>query len=125
MTCRHSERWVFTLDQEFTWQSGFPVSKDLAFRDKKGVIRLILRQPDLITVTKDYAWDGCTPKFCFLDVNFGTPDGVIDSRTKQPKTYYASLVTTRCISSCWTGCRSVARRPTPLSDASWPRRASR
>ncbi len=90
--CKNSERWVFTLAQDFTWHSGLPVSEDLAFRDKTGVVRLILRRPDAITVTKGYAWDGCTPKVCLLDVNFGTPDGVIDSRTKQPKTYYASLV---------------------------------
>lgn len=90
--CKNSERWVFTLAQDFTWHSGIPVSEDLAFKDRAGVVRLILRQPDVVTVTQGYSWDGCTPKVCFLDVNFGTPDGVIDSRTKQPKTYYASLV---------------------------------
>jgi hypothetical protein len=90
--CKDSLRWVFTLAHDFTWHSGFQIPEDLTFRDKAGQIRLILRRPDAITVTKDYAWDGCTPKVCFLDLNFGTPDGVVDSRTKQPKTYYASLV---------------------------------
>jgi hypothetical protein len=90
--CKNSERWVFTLPEDFTWHSGHPVPEDLAFEDKTGVVRLILRRPDEITVTRGYAWDGCTPKICVLDVTFGTPDGVIDSRTKRPKTYYASLV---------------------------------
>ena len=38
-----------------------------------------------------YAWDGCSPKFAFLDQVVGTPDGVIDPATEQRKTYYASL----------------------------------
>jgi len=39
-----------------------------------------------------YAWDGCSPKFAFLDLVIGTPDGVIDEKTEKPKTYYASMV---------------------------------
>src|SRR5436309_14115393 len=62
------------------------------FRDKTGAVRLILRQSGRITVTRRYAWDGCSPKVCVFDILLGTPDGVVDSTTKQPKTYYASLV---------------------------------
>jgi hypothetical protein len=90
--CRNSERWVFTLPQEFAWDSDLAVPEDLAFRDKGGVVRLILRRPNRILITPGYAWDGCSPKVCILDVLLGTPDGVVDSTTKQPKTYYASLV---------------------------------
>ena len=43
-------------------------------------------------MSADYAWDGCTPKFCLLDVLLGVPDGAVDSRTGKVKTYYASLV---------------------------------
>jgi len=40
-----------------------------------------------------YAWDGCTPKWSFLNlIIIGTPDGHIDYRTMKPYTYYASLV---------------------------------
>jgi len=44
-----------------------------------------------IIIPKGYAWDGCTPKFTFLDLVFGTPDGAIGKHGK-PKTYYASMV---------------------------------
>lgn len=39
-----------------------------------------------------YAWDGCSPKFFFFDVYFGTPDGIADRETRKPLTYYASLI---------------------------------
>ncbi len=36
------------------------------------------RQPSTIIVAKGYRWDGCSPKFHFLDLFwFGTPDGII------------------------------------------------
>ena len=90
--CKNSERWVFTLAKPFLWDAGPPVAEDSAFQDKTGTIRLMLRKPNTIIVTEGYAWDGCSPKFCVFDISVGTPDGVVDSTTKQPKTYYASLV---------------------------------
>ena len=45
------------------------------------------------TYLQGYAWDGCTPKFNFLDLLIiGTPDGIEDITTGLPKTYYASLI---------------------------------
>ncbi len=38
-----------------------------------------------------YAWDGCSPKFNFTDLCFGTPDGRLDWDTEKPITYFASL----------------------------------
>jgi hypothetical protein len=90
--CENSERWVFTLAEPFIWHHAPPVAEDAAFQDKTGVTRLILQRPSTVIVTEGYAWDGCTPKVCVFDVLVGTPDGVIDSRTKQPKAYHASLV---------------------------------
>lgn len=90
--CKNSERWVFTLPHDFSWESGLPVAADWAFRDKTGTVRLIVRRSGTVTVTQRYAWDGCSPKVCVFDVLLGTPDGVVASTTKQPKTYYASLV---------------------------------
>ena len=39
-----------------------------------------------------YAWDGCSPKFKFKDLYFGTAESVLNHTTGQSKTYYASLV---------------------------------
>lgn len=90
--CKNSEKWVFVLDKDFSWQSGFHLAEDCAFQDKTGTTRLILKTNGIIVVKKEYAWDGCTPKICVFDVLVGIPDGVVDSRTKKPKTFYASLV---------------------------------
>jgi Protein of unknown function (DUF1353) len=90
--CRDAERWVFTLPVEFRWESGLASPQDLAFHDKTGVVRLIVRRTGEVEIPSAYAWDGCSPKFCVFDLVVGTPDGVVDSRTKQRKTYYASLV---------------------------------
>jgi hypothetical protein len=38
-----------------------------------------------------YAWDGCSPKWHWLDLIWGTPDGKLDCRTDKPITYYASM----------------------------------
>ena len=43
------------------------------------------------TKKRPYAWDGCTPKFAFLDIVFGTPDGIVNPLTGKPKTYLASM----------------------------------
>lgn len=92
MFCSKHENWVFTLDEDFVWKSNLKVPRNFNFHDKKGHIRLKLRKPNLVIVTKKYSWDGCTPKFYLFDILLGTPDGVIDSGTKKPKTFYASLV---------------------------------
>lgn len=39
-----------------------------------------------------YAWDGCSPKWNFIDLIFGTPDGRFDSTTDKQITYYASMI---------------------------------
>jgi hypothetical protein len=90
--CKNSENWVFTLPADFTWESGVASPEDLGFRDKSGTLRLILRKSGTVIVPASYAWDGCSPKVCVFDIVIGTPDGVVDSGTKRPKTYYASLV---------------------------------
>ena len=92
MFCEDSVRWLYRLEENFSWESGLSISQDYAFKDKTGVVRLILESGGRITVTRDYAWNGCSPKFCFFDLLFGTPDGVVHAQTGKPKTYYASLV---------------------------------
>lgn len=39
-----------------------------------------------------YAWDGCSPKFLFMDLLIGTPDGALLEKTRVPITWFASLV---------------------------------
>ena len=44
-----------------------------------------------MVISKDYAWDGCSPKFTFLGLfSFGTPDGI--SYLGYPWLYHPSLV---------------------------------
>ena len=90
--CRNSVPWLYVLEQNFVWDSGLAIAEDFAFKDKDGTVRLILEKGGRITVTRGYAWNGCSPKICLFDIVFGTPEGVVDSRTARPKTYYASLV---------------------------------
>jgi hypothetical protein len=92
MMGRSSVKWLYELPVDFRWQSRLSFEEDSAFEDKQGVRRLEVRQNGEITVLAGYAWDGCTPKVCVLDLLIGVPDGVVDSRTKRPRTYYASLV---------------------------------
>jgi hypothetical protein len=83
---------MYRLEHGHSWQSPFRVDRDWAFQDGKGHTRLVITAEGIISVTGGYAWDGCTPKMCFLDLVIGTPDGVVFLATGQPKTYYASLV---------------------------------
>jgi hypothetical protein len=84
--------WIYKLPRNHSWQSPYHFDRDWAFQDKKGRTRLVIAAEGLITVTRGYSWDGCTPKFYLLDLVFGTPDGAVYLGTGRPKTYYASLV---------------------------------
>ncbi len=44
------------------------------------------------THARGYAWDGCSPKMKIGDIYFGTSEAVLNDATRQPKTYYASLI---------------------------------
>ena len=92
MACKDTVRWLYRLDDDVTWPSPFRIDRDAAFQDSSGRTRLVITTDGRITVTKGYAWDGCTPKFCALDILFGTPDGAVAAATGRPKTYFASLV---------------------------------
>lgn len=92
MFCTNSVRWLYRLEQSYSWNSGHDIPEDLVFRDKTGAVRLVVERDGRITVTRGYAWDGCTPKFCIFDILLGVPDGVVHAGTGRPKTYYASLV---------------------------------
>lgn len=92
MACKDTVRWLYRLDEHFVWHSAFPVGRDWAFQDSGGETRLVIAADGAMTIMKGYAWDGCTPKVCLLDVLLGTPDGAVFAVTGRPKTYYASLL---------------------------------
>lgn len=90
--CKNSVRWLYRLEDDFTWPSEHRTDARLVFRDKTGVVRLIVEPDGRITVTRSYAWNGCSPKVCLFDFLLGTPEGVVHVRTEKRKTYFASLV---------------------------------
>ncbi len=90
--CRNGVKWLYKLERNYSWESRHAVPEDYVFTDQTGVVRLIIERDGRVTVTRDYAWNGCSPKLCVWDVLFGTPDGVVHAHTGRPKTYYASLV---------------------------------
>lgn len=92
MWCTDSVNWLYRLERNYSWESNHPIPEDLVFFDKGGAGRLIVETGGRITITRGYAWNGCSPKFCFFDILLGTPEGVVHARTGRPKTYYASLV---------------------------------
>lgn len=86
-------QWNFRLAMDYIYPSGLCVQHDVAFKDKQDILRLKIASDGTITVMADYCWDGCSPKFRFLDLGYiGTPDGTIDTVTREPKTYHAALV---------------------------------
>jgi len=89
---------IFVLDKDYSWETKkyhFDDKKIYEFRDKKKnkKLRMTISKGNIITVKAGYAWDGCTPKFSFLDLLvIGTPDGILSDKTGKPKAYHASLV---------------------------------
>ena len=92
MYCQDTVKWLYRIDEDFVWNCRKTLTQDYSFRDRKGIERLVLKADGGIIVRRDYAWDGCTPKFCLLDILWGVPDGAVHRVTNKPKTYYASLV---------------------------------
>lgn len=87
-----SENWVFTLDEDHVWKSPLSFEADAAFEDRTGRRWLEVRTDGTIRVLAGYSWDGCTPKVFLWQVFAGIPDGIVDARTRRPKTYHASLI---------------------------------
>ena len=86
---------LFTLSEDYSWQSGYQFKNNYEFRDKKknNKLRMIIEKGGKITVMQGYSWDGCTPKFSLFDLLvIGTPDGILSDKTGKPKAYYASLI---------------------------------
>ena len=90
------KNYLFKLERDYTFKPQTVdklIDRRLNFYDLTQVLRLSVDIDGTITIYAGYAWDGCSPKWKFLDLWFlGTPDGAVDIRTGQPATYYASLV---------------------------------
>ena len=54
------------------YKSLIPKGQELKFSDQKGKVWLVIRENEII-ISKDYAWDGCTPKKWWGGW-WGTPD---------------------------------------------------
>jgi hypothetical protein len=89
-------RWIFRLSQDYIYNIRHHLpggwNEGCAFVDRKGRRRLEIHPNGDARVIAGYSWDGCTPKFSIFDIVIGTPDGIPSEVTKQPKTYYASLL---------------------------------
>jgi catechol 2,3-dioxygenase-like lactoylglutathione lyase family enzyme len=85
-------KWLYRLSANYEWTSPFALDEDYAFADSAGRVRLVLERNGAITVTRGYTWNGCSPKVSAFDLLIGTPEGVVNARTGQRKTYFASLV---------------------------------
>lgn len=92
MLCKGTVDWLYKLDEDYEWKSPYEHEKDWFFGDKKGNTWLHLKSDGHIVVKEGYCWDGCTPKFCFMDIQLGTPEGAISEVDGKPKTWHASLV---------------------------------
>jgi len=90
--CKNAVFWLYRLERSYSWDSRHQIPYDLVFRDASGSVRLVVETSGRITVMRGYSWNGCSPKFCLLDILIGTPDGVVNVDTGKPKAYYASLV---------------------------------
>lgn len=83
--------WKFVHRKDEYFQTNL---KGISYNQKEGWYSI--SENGLISIhatCKDgYAWDGCTPKFVFIDLIFGTPDGKLDILTEKQICYYASMV---------------------------------
>lgn len=82
--------YLYTLKEDITqattWQLVQPFDSQWLHISTEGTITIKAGKTG-------YAWDGCSPKFSFLNLAIiGTPDGHVDYRTGKPYTYKASLV---------------------------------
>ncbi len=66
--CKNGVSWVFRLEKNFAWDSGRAFDEGHFFFDVDGKLRLIIEKSGRITITRGYAWNGCTPKFCLFDI---------------------------------------------------------
>ena len=92
--------WKFVHHDDFQYQSTMLEGREFEGKwlkiDNDGTITVKGSQDQ----KRGYAWDGCTPKFNFLQITWGNFDGNMHKHfilstgqhSYKPKTYYASMV---------------------------------
>lgn len=81
--------YVYCIKEDYPYKSSI-VGREF----ENGWFKL---EPDgMITVKgtngRGYSWDGCSPKWKWKDMYFGTPEAVLNHEIRQSRTYYASLI---------------------------------
>ena len=78
--------WTLKLREDRTVQTRWRPTED--YENERGR----LTTDGKLTVFKDYAWDGCSPKFLLFGwFVIGTPDGPIDIETGEPASHDESM----------------------------------
>ena len=78
--------YIYKMEKDFTWNAKAFIDPSFEFKNKW----LSIKKGE-ITVKKNYAWNGCSPKISIADlITLGTPDGSLVEG--YPITYHASLV---------------------------------
>jgi hypothetical protein len=85
--------WTYTLDRVYHYQSKVDpkITQSFVCRDKSDRIWLTIEPRGLLSIEKDYSWDGCSPKITFGPLVMGIWDGPLEPDGK-PMCYYPSLV---------------------------------
>ena len=77
--------YKFRTDSEYYFRTNI---KDRTFENEW----IELLPNGVITISKGYAWNGCSPKIEVLDLIIGTPDGRSSRTDYKPLTFRASMV---------------------------------
>ena len=86
-------QWLFVLEEDVVWQSPIKPRHAAEFSDELGRVWLRIDEEGFITISKGYAWNGCSPRIKLFDWGYiGTPNGTRQKETGQPKTYVASMI---------------------------------
>ena len=90
--------WKYRLRDALAWRTSIAPNfrqwqyDTVFFTDDLGRLWLTIGIDGTISIEPEYTWDGCSPKFKWGWLLFGTPDGAPDPVTGYPYTYYASLI---------------------------------
>jgi hypothetical protein len=90
--------WKYRLRDAFSWRTSIAPNfrqwqyDTVFFTDAHDRLWLTIGADGTISIEPEYTWDGCSPKFKWGWLLFGTPDGAPNPVTGYPYTYYASLI---------------------------------
>ena len=59
--------WLFVLDEDMVWQSPIKPRHAAEFSGELGRVWLRIDEAGFITISKGYAWNGCSPSIKLFD----------------------------------------------------------